>query len=132
VLSHASLISALFSVVRACFRLRRVVLPARCLHRPAPAMPASCRFRAFKSPGTFVTRGELTVLLSCLHAPYLWPQTRSPPVDATLHELHMRQLAQQLLPVTSLLDKRPTYPLAPVFLPERKVLRQSLWRRPFA
>jgi hypothetical protein len=29
---------------------------------------------------TFVACGELTVLSSCLHAPYLWPQPRSPPV----------------------------------------------------
>ncbi len=35
------------------------------------------------SPVTFVARGELTNLFSCLHAPYLWPQTRSPPVSAT-------------------------------------------------
>ncbi len=45
-LSHMSLISALHS--SACLlRLRRVVLPARCLHRPDSALPASCHLHAF-------------------------------------------------------------------------------------
>jgi hypothetical protein len=44
-LSHASLIFALDR--SAC--LRRVVLPAHCLHRPASALPASCRFYVFPS-----------------------------------------------------------------------------------
>jgi hypothetical protein len=36
-----------FFQVRACFRLRRDLLPARCLHRTATGLPASCRFHAF-------------------------------------------------------------------------------------
>ncbi len=50
-----------------------VVCTAPLLLCPHPA--ASVHF-----PVTFVSRGELTGLFSCLHAPYLCPQTRSPPV----------------------------------------------------
>ena len=36
-------------------------------------------------------------------------------------QLKLTKLAQQVVPITALLDKRPTYPLAPVAVPERKV-----------
>ncbi len=61
VLSRTSLISALLP--SACLlRLRRLALPARCLHRPASALPASSLYFAF--PGTIVSRGLLTVHVS--------------------------------------------------------------------
>ncbi len=60
VLSHTSLISALFSVVRAC--CPHAACTALLLLRPLPA--ASMYF-----PVTFVARGELTGLSSCLTLP---------------------------------------------------------------
>jgi hypothetical protein len=72
VLSRMSLTSALLPV-GACFRQRRGVLPARCLHRPtSPLCPRTAAFVLF--PVTCVARAELMGLVSCLHAPYLLPQ----------------------------------------------------------
>ncbi len=50
-----------------------VACTAPLLLRPHPAA-------SMYLPVTFVARGELTVLFSCLHAPDLWPQTLCPAV----------------------------------------------------
>jgi hypothetical protein len=67
VLSRVSLISAL--TVSACFRLRRVVLHARYLHRPACALTASCNFRALPRNLhlTWLTHGSFLLLACALH-----------------------------------------------------------------
>ncbi len=50
--------------MRACFRLCRLVLLARCLHRRASACPRPAASMYF--PVTFVARAELTVLFLLL------------------------------------------------------------------
>jgi hypothetical protein len=55
-------------------------------------------------------------------------------VQAITQQVKLAKLAQQVIPVTALLDKRPTYALAPVSVPERKVrivcpfLAWAAWR----
>ncbi len=68
VLSRMPLTSAL--LLCACLRRSCTtrVLQASTKNNPRPAA-------SLHLPGTFVARGELTVLFSCLHAPILW----SPP-----------------------------------------------------
>ena len=45
-------------------------------------------------------------------------------------QLKLAKVAQQVIPITALLDKRPTYALAPVVLPERKVCVVVVAERP--
>jgi hypothetical protein len=78
VLSRMPLISALASkCVPASIS---VALCCPHVAHSAPLLLCAHPVTSVYSPVTFVSRGELTGLFSCLHAPYLRPQTRSPPV----------------------------------------------------
>ncbi len=88
-LSRMSQISALFSVVRACFRLRRLALPARCLHHPL--LLCSHPAASVHLPVTIVSRGELTDFFFVLACTLPLAPTQSPP---DTHNRRTRPTAQ--------------------------------------